>query len=162
MSARSLYRIVDEPRPTRLEGIAVRPYFPLLAMMLGGVIVGWPWFVLNTYALGSASRRREVALVVVGFLGIAAFVGALLAFLGSGREVSEALLPYMPLPLIVWKLAIGYWLFELQERAAELRSHFGAQLRNGAGIVALAFVARSYVVVGSLPTAFRAIYLLVS
>jgi hypothetical protein len=162
MIARALYRIVDEPQPSRLSAMAVRPYFPLLAMMLGGALVGWSWFVVNAYALGSASRRREVALVVVGFLGSAAYFGALFSVLYTRHELPEALLPYAPIPLVVWKLAIGYWLFELQERAAELRSHFGAELRNGAGVVVLAAIARTYIVPESLPKVLHLVFLVLN
>jgi hypothetical protein len=157
----TLYRIVDEPQPSRLESMAVRPYFPLLASMLGGVIVAWPWFVVNALALGSTTRRREIGVVVLGFLGIAAYAGVYIT-LYTHRHIPDVFLPYAPLPLIVWKLAITYWLFELQERAAELRAYFGAKLRNGLGVVAIAFFAREYVVASSLPLTFRILYWLVS
>ena len=53
------YAIADEPEASRLAHLTVRPSMPLLALMLGGAWIAWPWFALNAYAMGSPTRRRE-------------------------------------------------------------------------------------------------------
>jgi len=49
MSTTDGYRIADEPRPGALSQLAVNPLWPLLAVMLGGTWIAWPWFALNTF-----------------------------------------------------------------------------------------------------------------
>jgi hypothetical protein len=156
MIARPIYRIVDEPLPSRLGRMAVRPYFPLLATMLGGVLVAWPWFAVNAFALGSVTRRREVSLVVGGFFGTCAYVWAY-AVLDKAGKVPASVVPYASILLVVWKLLISYWLYELQERAAQLRTHFGARLRSGAGVVAAAFIVRGTMIAAVAPTSVWAV-----
>ena len=59
------YRIIDEPTPSRREALAVRPFWPLLAICLSGLVFGGGWMVFNAWVVGSATRRRE-ALVLLG------------------------------------------------------------------------------------------------
>src|SRR4051795_9855112 len=59
------YEIIDEPLPGRLAGIIVNPFYVLLAQMLGGAWLAWPWFLLNSRALGSSTRTRETKLLAL-------------------------------------------------------------------------------------------------
>src|SRR5688500_16070714 len=63
------YRVVDEPHPSGLSQWAVRPLWPLFAQMLAGAWLSWPWFVLNAFALGSATRKREAMYIGAAGLG---------------------------------------------------------------------------------------------
>jgi hypothetical protein len=136
------YVIVDEPRRSSLAHLAVRPYFPLLALMLGGAWIGWPWFAINAFALGSATRVKDTVLCTAAVIGSAAMVITLgtlhvLGVLGNGA------LPYSWLAITVWKLGVGYWLYESQQRTAALREHFGPTLRNGLGVVIVSALVRT-------------------
>jgi hypothetical protein len=135
------YRIVDEPRGSRIEHLATRPYFPLLALVLGGAWVSWPWFAVNAIALGGMTRRREILLAVAGFAGSATIAGAIWALYGAS-VLGPRGLPYAYLVLTLWKLGVSYWLYELQERAAEIRQHYVGRLAGGAGLVMAALIAR--------------------
>ena len=50
--------------------------------------------------------------------------------------------PYLGLVLIVWKLAVSYWLFTLQSRSFGLYQYFGGPVRSGALVVIAAFFLR--------------------
>ena len=56
----NVYEIIDEPRASRASSLAVDPLWPFLATMLGGAWLGWPWFLVNSHALGSSTKGREV------------------------------------------------------------------------------------------------------
>jgi hypothetical protein len=134
------YAIVDEPRTSRYVRWATQPYFPLLALVMGGAWAAWPWYAFNSVALGSRTRGRELGLVAVGFVGAVIIAVALGALYHAG-VLTRITLPYAQLVLVVWKIGLSYWLYELQSRPAALRQHYGGVLRNGAMVVvAAAFV----------------------
>ncbi len=124
------YRIADEPVPGRLAGIVVNPFWPLLAGMLAGFWLAFPWFVLNGLAMGSASRRREIAWVVVGLALSAAGGGALLW--AAGADAPRALVRYGAVGLVAWRIGVAYAVYALQSPSFELHEHFGGPVRNGA------------------------------
>lgn len=129
------YRILDEPRPGALAHLAVRPFWPLLGLMLGGFWLALPWFVLNGFAVGSPTRGRELAVSLGGLAGAAALTAAVLrldrtAWIDSRLEVQLALLV-----VLVWKIAVAYHLCVLQSRSFELYEHFGGSVRNGIFVV---------------------------
>jgi hypothetical protein len=137
------YRIFDEPRPGGLARLAVRPLWPLLAVMFGGSWISWPWFVLNAYAVGSPTRRRETALAGAGFVGTAALLVALLG-LESNGVLSGVAMRYAVVSLVVWKLLVSYWLFILQGRSFALFEHFHGATRNGMLVVFAGFYVSLY------------------
>ena len=65
MSNSYAYRIVDEPRPTRLSRLVINPFYVLLLSMIFMIIVGPVWLLFNSFAMGSPRARREL-LVVIG------------------------------------------------------------------------------------------------
>src|SRR5580698_601996 len=127
------YTLVDEPRPSAITHLAVRPYFPLLALMLGGGWIGWSWFAVNAVALGGGTRTRELVLCAAAVAGTAAlWVG--LSMLHAAHVLGDGARPYSMLALVVWKLGIGYVLYESQSRTASLREYYGGRLANGIGV----------------------------
>lgn len=148
-----LYRIIDEPRGSAWRAWVVKPFWPWIALMLGGVWVGVPWFIFNSIAMGSPSRTREVvaAAALPLVLGGSIFGMVLLAdVLGMPRVTFK----YFVLPGILFKMVIGYLLFMWQSRAFELHHHFGNPARNGAIIAVAAFFLRERVL-AALPDLLR-------
>jgi hypothetical protein len=130
----STYRILDEPRASGLAQLVVNPLWPLLSLMLAGSWLALPWFALNAFALGSATRVRETLLV----LSWAPLLFALLYGLGALRlyaGVPQAAMPYLVILITVAKLALGYVLMTLQQRSFALYEYFGGRVRNGAIVV---------------------------
>lgn len=134
----SSYRIADEPRPGALAHIVVNPFWPFLAVMFGGAWLSWPWFLLNSYAVGSPTRRKELALVGGGFT--ATFALLLLIFSLAGTEVvSQRMLPYALLSLLIVKLGVTYWLHALQSSSFEIYEYYGGIVRQGFLVILAAF-----------------------
>lgn len=131
------YRIEDEPRPGALEAAAVRPFWPLLGVMLGGTWLAWPWFVVNGVAVGSPTLWREVLWVVGGFAGTVGLILGMV-FLDNAEILSDAVIPYLPIVLVVWKLLVSYRVYMLQARTFELYEYFGGAVKSGLILVVAA------------------------
>jgi hypothetical protein len=126
----SSYQIADEPAPSTLARFAVNPLYPMLAAMLAGVWFAWPWFAFNSFAIGSPTRRAELAWLVVGLIVPPAIGSALI--LARGAELLPASAgPYIGLAVIVAKLVVVYAVFLLQSRTIEIYEYYGGKLVNG-------------------------------
>lgn len=149
MPTELLYRIIDEPRGSALRSWVVKPFWPWIALMLGGVWVGAPWFIFNSVAMGSPSRTKEiVAAAALPFVLGGSILGLLM--LAGAFDLPQVTFKYFVLPGILFKMVIGYFLFMTQSRAFQLHEHFGQPSRNGAIVAVAAFFLRDRVL-DSLP-----------
>jgi hypothetical protein len=124
------YQIADEPAPSTLARFAVNPLYPMLAAMLAGVWFAWPWFAFNSFAVGSPTRRAELAWLAAGLILPPAIGAGLLAARGAGLLPASAG-PYIGLAVIVAKLVVVYAVFLLQSRTIEIYEYYGGKLVNG-------------------------------
>ncbi len=131
------YRIIDEPQPGRGPWIAVNPFWPLLAMVLTGILPGVLWFLYNGRALGSATRRRDLA---VGGIGVLVSLASAFALQTLRPSIPVAVFPYLGLFLVGWKVMIGYLLHIDQARSVELYQYFGGRLGKGFLLMILVIV----------------------
>lgn len=136
-----LYRIADEPIPGRLAHLTVNPFFPLLAVMVGGFWLAVPWFALNGAAMGSATRRREWLWLAGGLLVTGALGGALLYGLVSDVVPARAV-RYAVVGLVALRLVVAYAVFTLQQASFELHRHFGGLVRSGVLVLVAAALVR--------------------
>lgn len=139
------YRILDEPRPGALEQLAVRPMWPLLAMMLAGGWLAWPWFVVNSFAVGSPTRSRELGIVALSIGGTAALAILLLWLDRAGVIDSSLQVRIAVLVILGWKLGTAYAIDLLQDRTFDVYEHYGGVLRNGLYVLLAGFFLRPYV-----------------
>ncbi len=124
------YSIIDEPRPGPFARVVVNPLWPLVATMLAGPLYGWGWALFNGFALGSASRWRE--LTFVG-LGVLATVGALL-LLGTLKEagtLTDGAMPYVRVALKALWLTVAYAIYQRQADSFEIHETYGGTSANG-------------------------------
>lgn len=149
------YHILDEPRPGGLSQWTVEPLWPLLAIMVGGVWLSWPWFVFNSLAVGSPTRRREIAWAVGGLAGTFALVLGLFALI-SGVPELEPYQSYLLVSIFVWKALVSYRLYLLQSRTFEIYQYFDGPVRNGLILVAAGWFLRPHVL-GALPMLLKAV-----
>ena len=133
---KSAYRLPDEPLPSGFSKFAVNPYWPLLAMMFAGPWLGLSWFVVNSFALGSPTRAREIALVAGVLIGTVALYSAFY-FLGNAGWLDEKKLRYALLSVVAVRLGGAYTLYILQSRVCELFQYYGGVVRNGMAAFAL-------------------------
>jgi hypothetical protein len=130
------YRIADEPQPSHLSRITVNPVWPLFAMMFAGPMVSWCWFIINGWAMGSPSQKKEIKTSLLGFVG--AMIIVFVVFLLAGQKVLQpGWIPYALIGLTLWKLGVSYQLYRLQATAFSLFEYFHGKTRNGVlGVVA--------------------------
>ena len=138
------YRIQDEPAPGTLARFALNPFWPFLAVMFGGLWLSWPLFALNSLAIGSATRRRELLLLGGGFLTVTAAAFGVFALAEEG-SIGPDQVVYWQLGLIVLKLIVTYRVHMLQARSFELYEYFGGASRNGMLVLFAGFLGRSFV-----------------
>jgi hypothetical protein len=138
------YKIVDEPSRTPLSHLMTDPFWAVLGTMLGGVWLGWSWFVLNSLAIGSMHRKKEIATIVLGLLGS---IGLTLLGLWAVQQgqLDAKLVPYAMTLLIAWKLAISYVVQFWQAPSYELAVYFRGAARNGALLAFAGMFLRSQV-----------------
>ncbi len=124
------YQIADEPAPSKLARYAVNPLYPMLAAMLAGVWFAWPWFAFNSFAIGSPTRRTEIAWLVAGLI-VPPAVGTALILARDADLLPAAAGPYGGLLVVVTKLIVVYAVFLLQSRTIEIYEYYGGKLVNG-------------------------------
>lgn len=139
------YRIVDEPAPGALGHLTVNPIWPLLALMLCGGWLAWPWFVINAFALGSPAKLKETALVALGIVGTLVLTLALFGAFDAGMLDMKSV-RYAALVFPVWKIGIGYFIYLSQASSFGIYEYYGGLVRPGIVIVVLGYVLRSYVI----------------
>src|SRR5262249_7392535 len=103
--------------------------------------LGFGWFIFNAIAIGSASRGREIAVAIAGWVGTAVMFAGLVA-IAIALHFDKSDLRYLRLSLVVSKLLIAYALQFSQARGFELFPHFGGRGRNGVALVVVGFVLR--------------------
>lgn len=112
------------------KALVVHPNWPLLALMLAGVWIAWPWFLLNEVLMKSDDLRRQAKVVLIGLLGSAAIAAVIVALLEVELlGVREA--RYVALLLVTWKLGVGYVLQTRQLESFSLWQYFGGHGHNG-------------------------------
>jgi hypothetical protein len=130
------YAVIDEPVASPWTHIAVSPTLPLFGFMLGGAWLGWTWFIVNSHAFGSATRKLETAVALLAPLCAAGlFVGV--EALGDRGVLSPQALPYALLVVVLFKLATVYWLYNTQARSFALYEYFGGRRRNAGFVLVL-------------------------
>lgn len=132
-TATSDYRPIDEPTASPISDWSVKPLWPLLALMLAGPWLAWPWFAFNAIATGSPTKVKEIAACVAGLL-----LPVLLLFLVTlGHEsglYSLAVARYLAIAVSVARLGVGYYVYNEQSRTFALHEYFGGRVRNGFGV----------------------------
>ena len=123
--ANSSYIIDDEPVPgPALVRYIVNPIYPLLAVMLAGVWLGWPWMLFNARALGSPHWRRQAWLLGVGLAGTTALALIIIALLDAEIITTRTHARLALLVVTVWKMGVSYKVHSLQSGTFALYSHY--------------------------------------
>ncbi|WP_295798627.1 hypothetical protein [uncultured Microbulbifer sp.] len=130
----TMYQIIDEPRPGALTRLAVNPFWPLLGFMFGGAFFSWVWSLINSLALGSPTRLRELFAILCGFVGYFLLLFAM-SFL-INLQVFEGLThQYTRILLVGFSLIPSYYVYLRQSAAYELFEYFGGKALNGIPIL---------------------------
>ncbi|HUJ57700.1 MAG TPA: hypothetical protein VLX92_04395 [Kofleriaceae bacterium] len=154
-----VYLLPDEPRPSRWNRFAVSPNGPLLAAMLCGAWLAWPWFAFNAIAMGSPTRKKEIAWAAVGAAGTLALAATIAALLAGGYLESRTAIRFALLGVAIWKLSLCYYVNLVQRRTFEVYRYYGGIVRNATYVLAIGYYARS-VLIGMTDDPFWIIILL--
>jgi len=96
--------------------------------------------------LRGPSWQRELALTVALLLG-APVIALLMVGAGNAGVIPEVGMKYAFLTVILWKLAVGYWIYFQQQTGFDLYQYFGGKPQNGLPIVVLsALFLKRYVI----------------
>ncbi|HEU4531300.1 MAG TPA: hypothetical protein VFR59_08935 [Steroidobacteraceae bacterium] len=130
------YQIRDEPVGGAQRGLIVDPFWALLGLMVGGAWLGAALFAINAWFLRGPNWQRELALTVALLLG-APVIALLMVGAGDAGVIPEVGMKYAFLTVILWKLAVGYWIYFQQQTGFDLYQYFGGKPQNGLPIVVL-------------------------
>ncbi|HEX3758562.1 MAG TPA: hypothetical protein VHW23_07630 [Kofleriaceae bacterium] len=140
------YQIADEPVETSLRSYVVRPSMPLLAIMLGGAWLAWPWFAFNAIAMGSPTRRKEIALCAAAFAGTAALGAIVIALFNAGLLPDGAPVRLAVLGVVTFKVAITYHISAVQSRTFHVYEYYGGRVRDPRRLLGAAYLLRGLVI----------------
>lgn len=140
------YQIADEPHETSLAAYVVRPTAPLLASMVAGAWLAWPWFAFNAIAMGSPTRRKEVALCGLAFVGTAVLGWIVIALFEAG--VIPAGLParLAVLAIVTFKLSMTYYISAVQDRTFHVYEYYGGTVRAAGAVLGAGYWLRTLVI----------------
>jgi hypothetical protein len=139
------YSIADEPIETSRRHLVVDPSGPLLAEMVCGTWLSLPWFAFNAIAMGSPTRRKEIALCVLT-LAVTIVLGmTVLALREHGVIESRTVLRFAILGIITWKLAMARAIYTLQARTFHVYEYYGGPVRPSTYVITTGWMLRDVV-----------------
>jgi hypothetical protein len=141
----SVYQIPDEPRAGRLGELVVRPSAPLLAAMLCGGWLAWPWFAFNAIAMGSPTRKKELLLCGLAVAGTALLALIAFALIDAGVIRTETTARLAGLAIVTWKLGLAYLVNTVQERTFHVYEYYGGRIRGAMPVLLAGFWLRPVV-----------------
>ena len=151
----NIYRIEDEPQPTKLSHLVVNPFWPF-SSVIWGTWVGWPWLVINGFIMGSPTRWRELSWIIGGFMG-SIVLAIILVLHNNGSLQSRSGLQYIDLDpyflLLFWRLIISCIVVALQIRTFGLYEYYGGIVKNGVWVFLGALFGHK-IVLNMLPSDF--------
>jgi hypothetical protein len=139
------YAIADEPIESSRRHLVVDPSAPLLAEMVCGSWLSLPWFAFNAIAMGSPTRRKEIALCLLT-LAVTTVLGAtVLALREIGVIESRTVLRFAILGIVTWKLAMAYAIHTLQARTFHVYEYYGGPVRSASAVISTGWLLRDVV-----------------
>lgn len=130
--SKSAYIIDDEPATSgSLQKWIVDPMWPLLAVMMAGVWLGWPWLLLNGRALGSPNWRRQAQMLALGLAVTIALAATIVLLWDAGLIHTRTHVRLALLVVTVWKLGVSYKVHALQSGTFELFKYYGGEVKQG-------------------------------
>ena len=140
------YEIADEPTPSdSLGNLVYEPSAPLLAMMMCGAWLAWPWFIVNSIAMGSPTRDREIKLCAIAFGGSIALALLVFGLVDAGIIESKLALQIALLGVTTWKLGMAYLISTVQGRTFHVYTYYGGNVQNAFYILTTGTYVRSLV-----------------
>jgi hypothetical protein len=122
------YAIADDPVETSLRRYASRPMVAIYALIVAGSWLAWPWFAFNSFALGSATKRRELALLAISIVGSIALAWGIFELLSLGVIHVGTQLLLARLGVATFKVVLACKIAALQRDAVLVHSYDGVPI----------------------------------
>jgi hypothetical protein len=136
------YQIADEPQVSELSAYVVRPTAPLIASMVCGAWLAWPWFAFNAFAMGSPTKKKELALCGAAFAGTAVMAAVLVWLVESELVKSVLVIRLALLGITVYKLTMSQYISTVQSRTFHVYQYYGGAVRAAGKVIAVGALAR--------------------
>ena len=140
------YQIADEPHETGLGAYVVRPSAPLLAAMVAGSWLSWPWFAFNAIAMGSPTKKKELALVAVAFVGTGVLAAIVIALVRAGLLPQGIPTRLALLGIVAFKLSMTYYISTVQNRTFHVYQYYGGSVRAAGAVLSAGYWLRGLVI----------------
>lgn len=141
------YEIADEPTPSgQFSNLVYQPTAPLLAAMMCGAWLAWPWFIVNSIAMGSPTRRREIQLALLAAGGSVVLGMIVYGLVGAGIIESALVLRIALLGITCWKLGMAYFLSTIQARTFHVYTYYGGETQNAGYVIFAGMQLRGFVI----------------
>jgi len=140
------YHIADEPHETSLAAYVVNPTAPLLAAMMAGAWLAWPWFIFNAIAMGSPTKKKEIALSIGAFVTTGVLAATLIALVDHEVITTRLYIRLAILAIVTFKLGITYYISTVQNRTFHVYQYYGGSVRASGAILAAGYLLRGLVV----------------
>jgi len=138
----STYQIIDEPQASKLSKATVDPMWPLLAFMLGGALFSWGWSAINSFALNSPNRKRELLIVFMALLAFIAMYLSLNKLLSNGY-LEGINIQYIKVLIVSLELIFCYKLFLMQKNSFDIYEYFNGKVASPIiGLLLALFIGR--------------------
>lgn len=139
------YQIADEPVPTSLGDYVVRPNAPLIAIMMCGAWLSWPWFAFNSIAMGSPTKKKELTLIGLAFAGTAALGMLVIKLIDAGLLPAGIPTRLAILGIVAFKLTMTYWIAHVQQRTFHVYQYYGGKIRAAGAVLSIGYYLRGLV-----------------
>jgi hypothetical protein len=140
------YHIADEPHETSLAAYVVNPTAPLLAAMMAGAWLAWPWFIFNAIAMGSPTKKKEIALSIGAFVATGVLAATLIALVEHEVITTRLYIRLAILAIVTFKLGATYYISTVQNRTFHVYQYYGGSVRASGAILAAGYLLRGLVV----------------
>ena len=125
------YQIADEPTPSdALGNFVFEPRGPLLATMMCGAWLAWPWFAINAIAMGSPTKKRELAMCGAALAGTIVLAFVVRGLVDTGVIESAFVLQLALLGISAWKVGMAYAISNVQQRAFDVYVFYGGRIQR--------------------------------
>lgn len=135
----SKYEIIDEPAPGALAQLSTNPMWPLLAVMVASPVYGWLWFIINSFAIGSPTKIREIIVSLMGMVFISFFY-LFLSELKQSETIYLDYIEYIRFSGVIVYISISYYLFVVQTQPFQLYEYFNGKVINGVPVLVIGFI----------------------
>ena len=152
------YEIADEPNPSgELGNLVFEPNAPLLASMLCGAWLAWPWFIVNSIAMGSPTMHREIRACLLGLGVTVALAFGVYGLVDAGVIESKLTLQIALLGVTAYKLGMAYFVSTIQARTFHVYEYYGGTVQKAIYVLVVGSQLRPFVLGASENPIWRVI-----